>query len=103
MVIDRGTSSYIAQLELYVEDRMITTVHADGLIIATPTGSTAYSVNNKNKNRNKRQKTKNKKQKTKKQKQKQKKKNTNTKLKQNKTKQKKFNKQNIINEKKKLN
>jgi len=44
MVIDRGTSAYIAQLELYVEDQMITTVHADGLIIATTTGSTAYSL-----------------------------------------------------------
>ena len=44
IVIDRGTSSYLAQLELHVDDTLVTLVQADGLIVATPTGSTAYSV-----------------------------------------------------------
>ncbi|CAM9771744.1 unnamed protein product [Chrysoparadoxa australica] len=44
MVIDRGTSPYLSNLEVYCDDLHITTVQADGLIIATPTGSTAYSM-----------------------------------------------------------
>ncbi len=44
IVIDRGPSSYLSQLELYVDGHYLTTVHADGIVIATPTGSTAYSV-----------------------------------------------------------
>jgi hypothetical protein len=44
IVIDRGPSAYMSQLELFVEDRHLTTVQADGLVISTPTGSTAYSV-----------------------------------------------------------
>jgi NAD kinase len=44
LVIDRGPSAYMSLLELYVEDKHLTSVQADGLVIATPTGSTAYSV-----------------------------------------------------------
>ena len=44
MLIDRGPSPFMGQLELFVDDRHLTTVQADGLVIATPTGSTAYSV-----------------------------------------------------------
>ena len=44
IVIDRGPSAYMSQLELMVEDQHLTTVQADGLVISTPTGSTAYSV-----------------------------------------------------------
>ena len=44
IVIDRGTSSSMVELNCYVDTSLITTVHADGLIIATPTGSTAYSM-----------------------------------------------------------
>lgn len=43
-MIDRGTSSSMVELLCYVDNDHITTVHADGLIIATPTGSTAYSM-----------------------------------------------------------
>ncbi|KAJ8325075.1 hypothetical protein QVD99_005855 [Batrachochytrium dendrobatidis] len=44
MVVDRGPSPYLSQLELYGDENHLTTVQADGLVIATPTGSTAYSL-----------------------------------------------------------
>ncbi|BFZ23930.1 hypothetical protein BsWGS_26969 [Bradybaena similaris] len=44
IVIDRGPSSYLSNLDLYIEGRHVTSVQGDGLIISTPTGSTAYAV-----------------------------------------------------------
>ncbi|KAJ3336394.1 hypothetical protein HDU93_002919 [Gonapodya sp. JEL0774] len=44
LVVDRGPSPYMSQLELYGDDRLLTVVQADGLVISTPTGSTAYSL-----------------------------------------------------------
>uniref|UniRef100_A0A0B7A5Y3 NAD(+) kinase n=1 Tax=Arion vulgaris TaxID=1028688 RepID=A0A0B7A5Y3_9EUPU len=44
VVVDRGSSSYLSNLDLYIEGRRVTTVQGDGLIISTPTGSTAYAV-----------------------------------------------------------
>lgn len=44
IVVDRGPSSNISMLELFGDERHLTTVQADGLCIATATGSTAYSV-----------------------------------------------------------
>lgn len=44
LVIDRGPSSYISSLDLYANDSLLTRISADGIILSTPTGSTAYSL-----------------------------------------------------------
>jgi len=44
LIMDRGTESQLTALELHVDGQLITIVQADGLIISTPTGSTAYSM-----------------------------------------------------------
>lgn len=44
VVIDRGPTSTVVELEIYINDKRIATVQGDGLIVSTPTGSTAYSV-----------------------------------------------------------
>ena len=44
LVIDRGPSSYISSLDLYGNDNLLTRISADGIILSTPTGSTAYSL-----------------------------------------------------------
>ncbi len=43
VVVDRGSLARLIQLDLYVNDEFISTYRADGLIISTPTGSTAYN------------------------------------------------------------
>ena len=43
-VISNGSVSKIINLELYAEGSLVTTYRADGLIISTPTGSTAYAM-----------------------------------------------------------
>ncbi|XP_075676368.1 NAD kinase-like isoform X1 [Dermatophagoides pteronyssinus] len=44
MVVDRGPSPYLSNVDLYIDGKRITTVQGDGLIVSTPTGSTAYAV-----------------------------------------------------------
>ncbi|KAG5919060.1 hypothetical protein E4U42_006618 [Claviceps africana] len=44
LVIDRGPSPYVSNLELYGDDELLTVVQGDGCIVSTPTGSTAYSL-----------------------------------------------------------
>jgi NAD+ kinase len=44
LVIDRGPSSYISSLDLYANNSLVTRISADGIILSTPTGSTAYSL-----------------------------------------------------------
>jgi len=44
VVIDRGSSPYLASLECFIDNVHLTTVQADGIIFSTPTGSTAYSM-----------------------------------------------------------
>lgn len=43
-VISTGSVSRIINLELYAQDSLVTSYRADGLIISTPTGSTAYAM-----------------------------------------------------------
>ena len=44
VVIDRGPSPYAIQLEIYFDSNLMTTLIGDGIIVATPTGSTAYNM-----------------------------------------------------------
>jgi NAD+ kinase len=44
VVITRGNLSRILNLETTVNQRYLTTFRADGIIISTPTGSTAYNI-----------------------------------------------------------
>ena len=44
MVIDRGPSPYLSNIDLFLDGKYITSVQGDGLIVSTPTGSTAYAV-----------------------------------------------------------
>ena len=44
VVIDRGASPYLTNLDVYCDNYLVTTIQADGVIIASATGSTAYSL-----------------------------------------------------------
>jgi NAD+ kinase len=44
VVVNRGALSRLIYLAVHVDDLFVTNVRADGLIIASPTGSTAYNL-----------------------------------------------------------
>jgi len=44
IVIDKGAVTRVIHLDLYVNDEFIASYACDGLIVATPTGSTAYAL-----------------------------------------------------------
>jgi NAD+ kinase len=44
VVVNSGTSAQMIEYELYIDDSFVYRQRADGLIVSTPTGSTAYSL-----------------------------------------------------------
>ncbi|KAI9827812.1 MAG: hypothetical protein M1832_004301 [Thelocarpon impressellum] len=44
IVVDRGPNPTLSSLELFGDDEHFTTLQADGICVATPTGSTAYNL-----------------------------------------------------------
>ena len=44
VVINRGASAHLAHIQTYIDEHFLTEYRADGLIVSTPTGSTAYSL-----------------------------------------------------------
>jgi NAD+ kinase len=44
VVIERGANSHLIDISIYISKNFVSNVKADGLIIASPTGSTAYNL-----------------------------------------------------------
>lgn len=44
VLVHRGSSGHLVKLEVWVNKTQVTMVQGDGLILSTPTGSTAYSL-----------------------------------------------------------
>ena len=44
MVLSRGQSGYLVEFNVFIDQQFVTNYRADGLILSTPTGSTAYNL-----------------------------------------------------------
>ena len=43
-VVSKGFQARMIKLEIFINDQFVTSLRGDGLIVSTPTGSTAYSL-----------------------------------------------------------
>ncbi|CAN0333555.1 unnamed protein product, partial [Laminaria digitata] len=43
-IVNRGISGVLSTLEVFVDGQLVTTAQGDGLIVASPSGSTAYNI-----------------------------------------------------------
>lgn len=43
-VIERGSNPHVIQIDAFIEGKKLTSFQGDGLIIGSPTGSTAYAM-----------------------------------------------------------
>lgn len=44
VVLSRGNETHLVEFEVYVNDQLVSNYRSDGMIISTPTGSTAYAL-----------------------------------------------------------
>lgn len=44
LVLDRGANPALSLVEVFIDQEHLTTIQADGVVVSTPTGSTAYSL-----------------------------------------------------------
>lgn len=44
ITVDRGSFNYLTNIECFLDGHLLTVIQGDGVIIATPTGSTAYNM-----------------------------------------------------------
>ncbi len=44
MVVSKGSAGRLIEFEVYIDDKFVYSQRADGLVLATPTGSTAYAL-----------------------------------------------------------
>ena len=44
LVLSRGQSAYLVEFNVFIDEQFVTHYRADGLILSTPTGSTAYNL-----------------------------------------------------------
>lgn len=44
IVLNRGNETHLIAFDVYIDDQFVSHYRADGLIVATPTGSTAYAL-----------------------------------------------------------